>query len=353
MGIDVDLAARNNRLVRLLAVSLAWATLEILYQEKNRTGARIKKPTLAARSPFNERAVRLTAKANIVDRELYYWVLSTTTTNKDDVVYKDSFKETLHGEFQSLAPFKRVSPAIVDTWSSYLNNMEQLKAPETVSRLFFSTNPCKKTVVDAPTEWNAKQKLDTFWTRLFGEALGMSILQWETFDMIFFPIWGAAQEYVICFDLPDGKMNIIDHSFPEPDASVEAKYGKTPFLLKKFFSEALTRCKVPKMAAQVRKCRTHVVTMPWRNSNLIDEGRIYVMRHMETYFGESEKDWECGLGPSGTKSVEMFRIKYARTLLTCIYNTRGGDNQKKATRFWKEKPAKFKFENWVDLYGIE
>ncbi|XP_042028579.1 uncharacterized protein LOC121775554 [Salvia splendens] len=219
--------------------------------EKNRTRARIKKPTLAARSPFNERAVRLTAKANIVDRELYYWL-----PLRDDVVYKDSFKETLHGEFQSLAPFKRVSPAIVDTWSSYLNNMEQLKAP--VSRLFFSTNPCKETIVDAPTEWNAKQKLDTFWTRLFGEALGMSILQWETFDMIFFPIWGAAQEYVICFDLPDGKMNIIDHSFPEPDASVEAKYGKTPFLLKKFFSEALTRCKVPKMAAQVRKCRTHV-----------------------------------------------------------------------------------------------
>ncbi|XP_042038175.1 uncharacterized protein LOC121784058 [Salvia splendens] len=173
------------------------------------------------------------------------------------------------------------------------------------------------------------------------------------YDLIFFPIWGAALKYVICFDLPDGKMNIIEHSLAEPHASFEAKYGKTPSLLKKFFADALTRCKVPKMASQVRQCRTNLVAMPWRNNNVIDEGGIYVMRHMETYFGEREKDWECGLSASGTKSVEMFRIKYARTLLTCMYNTRGGENQKKATRLWKEKPKKFSFENWVALYGLD
>ena len=51
------------------------------------------------------------------------------------------------------------------------------------------------------------------------------------------------------------------------------------------------------MATQVRKCNAHVVTMPWRNnSGTVDTG-VYVMRHMETYFGEREKDWECGLRP--------------------------------------------------------
>ena len=44
------------------------------------------------------------------------------------------------------------------------------------------------------------------------------------------------------------------------------------------------------MAAQVKKCSAHVVTMPWRNiSGTVDTG-VYVMRHMETYFGENEKD---------------------------------------------------------------
>lgn len=36
----------------------------------------------SARSPFNERAVRITAKANNVDKELYYWVISTADDNK-------------------------------------------------------------------------------------------------------------------------------------------------------------------------------------------------------------------------------------------------------------------------------
>ncbi|XP_042035406.1 uncharacterized protein LOC121781786 [Salvia splendens] len=148
-------------------------------------------------------------------------------------------------------------------------------------------------------------------------------------------------------------MNILDHSLAEPHASFEAKYGKTPPLLQNFLAEALTRCKVPKMATQVRKCRTHVVTMPWRNNNFIDEASIYVMRHMETFFGEREKVWDCGLNANGTKNLEMFRIKYARTLLTCAYNTRGGDNQKQATHFWKEKLVEFNFENWVDQYGLD
>ncbi|XP_042067138.1 uncharacterized protein LOC121810435 [Salvia splendens] len=105
----------------------------------------------------------------------------------------------------------------------------------------------------------------------------MRNLQWDTYDMIFFPKWGAAHQYVICFDLPGGQMNILDHSLAEPHNSFEAKYGKTPSLLKKFLVEALSRCQVPKMATQVRKCRTHVVTMPWRNNNFIDEAGIYVM----------------------------------------------------------------------------
>ena len=61
---------------------------------------------------------------------------------RDSVVYHDTFHTTVQLEFQSLASFKPVSPDVIDTWSSYLNTMEKSRAPETVSRLFFSTKPC-------------------------------------------------------------------------------------------------------------------------------------------------------------------------------------------------------------------
>ncbi|XP_047948906.1 uncharacterized protein LOC125194683 [Salvia hispanica] len=200
-------------------------------------------------------------------------------------------------KFQSLAPFKPVSPDVIDTWSSYLNTMEKSKAPETVSRLFFSTKPCIQSMVDAQPEWTEEFQFNTFWTRLLEEALGTGYFQWDKYDMFFFPVWGMTHQYVVCFNLPDCKMNIIDHSLAETHASFGEKYGNTPSVLKKFFATSLTKSKVPKMATQVRKCNAHVVTMPWRNnSGTVDTG-VYVMRHMETYFGEREKDWECGLRP--------------------------------------------------------
>ncbi|XP_042024270.1 uncharacterized protein LOC121771533 [Salvia splendens] len=147
-------------------------------------------------------------------------------------------------------------------------------------------------------------------------------------------------------------MNIIDHSLAESHETFGDKYGHIPSLLRKFVGAALDKCKETKMADLVRSCTTNVVSMPWRNNVVTMENGVYVMRHMETYFGEKEKDWDCGLSAKGTKGLEMCRIKIARTLLTCAHNTRGSANQNKATKYWRERPAKFNFERWVENYGL-
>ncbi|KAG6400049.1 hypothetical protein SASPL_141537 [Salvia splendens] len=53
----------------------------------------------------------------------------------------------------------------------------------------------------------------------------------EAIQSIFFPIWGKIHQYVVCFDVPDGKINIIDHTLTESHASFGDKYGDTPSLL--------------------------------------------------------------------------------------------------------------------------
>ena len=116
--------------------------------------------------------------------------------------------------------------------------------------------------------------------------------------------------------------------------------------------EALVKSRVPKMAAQLRNCNTNVVSMPWRNNNNTIDTWVYVMRHMETYFGEREKEWECGLSAKGTKGLEMLRIKFATALLTSPLNSKGGSNQTQATKHWIDRPSKFNFERWVENYGL-
>ena len=47
----------------------------------------------------------------------------------------------------------------------------------------------------------------------------------------FFPVWGASHQYVICFDLGDSKMNIIDHTLADTHGTFGEKYGDTPSVL--------------------------------------------------------------------------------------------------------------------------
>lgn len=57
---------------------------------------------------------------------------------RDSIVYKENAVSMKKGEYMSLGPYKKVSDGVLIAWSSYLSNMEKLKAPETVPRLFFS-----------------------------------------------------------------------------------------------------------------------------------------------------------------------------------------------------------------------
>ena len=46
------------------------------------------------RSPFNDRAVKITARANQVDKEMYYWVLNTK--NDHEYVIRSVFLQSLY-----------------------------------------------------------------------------------------------------------------------------------------------------------------------------------------------------------------------------------------------------------------
>ena len=79
---------------------------------------------------------------------------------------------------------------------------------------------------------------------------------------------------------------------------------------RKYLADALMKFRRPKLAGMIRKCSTHLLSMPWRGIfNRVDCG-VYLMRHMETFFGDKDKDWDCRFTARGNKNVEMLRIKF-------------------------------------------
>ncbi|KAL1560468.1 hypothetical protein AAHA92_10675 [Salvia divinorum] len=99
------------------------------------------KITNALRSPFYERPVKVSNKLNPDERIMFYWLMTTYNTNEEKLVYDDDVVEVRVIEFISLLPHSQISSGIVNAWCSVLNNMEDLRAPSSPKRLFFTTYP--------------------------------------------------------------------------------------------------------------------------------------------------------------------------------------------------------------------
>nr|GMD86917.1 zinc finger BED domain-containing protein RICESLEEPER 2-like [Ipomoea batatas] len=143
----------------------------------------------------------------------------------------------------------------------------------------------------------------------------------ETFTGQSFKHWdcGLVKEhyFLICFDFRCFRLEIIDNS-----ASPKGKndiYGDSledmQDMLQEFFAKTHPGKSV--LAAGLEPKR---MQMPWRGvRNKIDCG-IYLMRHMETFTGQSFKHWDCGLVKGDFTMLHKLRLQYMKNLVLSEYN---------------------------------
>ena len=62
--------------------------------------------------------------------------------------------------------------------------------------------------------------------------------------------------------------------------------------------------------------------MPWRDGTNKQDCALYVMRHMETYYGNGMDGWETGLKIKDKSIFEVMRIRYCNTILDSPWNER-------------------------------
>ncbi|KAK1429947.1 hypothetical protein QVD17_12308 [Tagetes erecta] len=157
---------------------------------------------------------------------------------------------------------------------------------------------------------------------LFMENL-KSVVFVENIDK--FPIVEKGHYYLVCFDLKEGTIEILDNmeksfvgvadakSFFKKDTAVKVKEIFFMYL----YHVGHRGCQGIRLAKPVIK-KLHWST----KSNVMDCG-VFLMRHMETYMGSKVKNWRCGLDVEGTKQevqINNLRLKYAYKILTSDVN---------------------------------
>ncbi|KAL1569120.1 hypothetical protein AAHA92_00633 [Salvia divinorum] len=181
------------------------------------------KLSTALRSPFYERALKVSNKLNPDERMIYYWLMTTHNTNEVKLLYDDDVVEVRMLEFMSLLPHTEISDGIVSAWCSVLNNKEDFRAPSSPKQLFFTTYPALYTIVKA----SADPRNTNF--------------KWGDIDLIFFPFCVFKRDYTVCFCFNKKTVVIIDSSKEGDDRDLRFNYGDIPETLRTFLCRYLTK----------------------------------------------------------------------------------------------------------------
>ncbi|KAL1540876.1 RING-type E3 ubiquitin transferase [Salvia divinorum] len=175
-----------------------------------------------------ENVIKVSSKLKQDERIMYYWLMTTYNTNEEQLVYDDDVIEVRVIEFMSLLPHKEVSSGIISAWCSALNNMEDLRAPASPKRLFFTTYPAHYTIVESDGQVDVDARFNTFAQNLDKEVREIPEFKWRDIDMVFFPFCVFKRDYAVCFCFHRKAVVIIDGCKDGDDRDVRFNYGHIP-----------------------------------------------------------------------------------------------------------------------------
>lgn len=271
-------------------------------------------------SPFNERAVRVKDRLTTTEQDVYQWLLSYTEGSENEMLFSDENVIAERSDMKTMQPQTFLAANVINAWSCHLNHQERLRSQDSPSRFFFTTFPCKSTIVNTPDGWTTEQVRNAFVDRIESDTEVVPDLKIGCIDMVFFPICHAVEYFVVVLDFKRRTVVLLDSSSSMSDDPVTSKYGNAPSTLVKFFCEWLIAKAYIGKGRSLSNMPIQMLEMPWKDDeNKVDSG-VFAMRHMETYMGQRVKDWDTGLARNSVKNLQELRVKYCKVLLTCEAN---------------------------------
>ncbi|KAL2900181.1 hypothetical protein RDABS01_025263 [Bienertia sinuspersici] len=134
---------------------------------------------------------------------------------------------------------------------------------------------------------------------------------------IFFPVYFEEHFYLYVFNFNDNHLDIIDNKFLEKGIPLENKYYDFPQQMINGMLKYHLRERIEDRVTMMRKMKTRVVEIPWRDNTNFNDCGVFVMRHMETYMGRL-RGWECGFSPNSDNAeyIRALWIDYAKQILS-------------------------------------
>ncbi|KAH6779521.1 hypothetical protein C2S52_010758 [Perilla frutescens var. hirtella] len=235
------------------------------------------------------------------DKEIYYWLVHHATENREEVVFTYKNMNIRREELHSLREGMWISTHVIDGWSNILNHNEAHKAATSPWRFFATTDLC--------SDIGGVHHRTTFF---------------------FFPVLSRDHYYIVCFDMRKREALVRDNSDEREGVDIRQQYGSAPFRLQTVFADYLYTEGLKTKSLMVRRACMARLEISWRDIDNNNDCGVYVMRHMETYMGQSVNAWKCNLEKGNVFQMNVLRIKYCGSILASGLNEHAASVERSA-----------------------
>ncbi|KAK1368375.1 hypothetical protein POM88_034467 [Heracleum sosnowskyi] len=275
------------------------------------------------KSPFLNRAIDFNKpKLSKAEEEVWIWINGKREKPMEEIFFWNN-SICLKHQIQSLKIGEKIYTNVVDVFTTILNEEEMYRSPDSPHRFFCNTMTTMGTLTVTnhvrSDSMDKTMKFVRFCSNL-DFVLHRHNVNINDVDLIFFPIHYVEHFYVVCFNLKNIAVEIIDNNkIGEAATSI---YDSVPESLKDNFVDYMAKFNERK-SRQLRNARIVRLQMKWRTNGINKDCRVFSMNHMETYMGNSLRNWDYKFtseeGNEQKKQLEKARQIYAAKIIySCI-----------------------------------
>ncbi|KAK1357097.1 hypothetical protein POM88_050353 [Heracleum sosnowskyi] len=253
------------------------------------------------KSPFRERVIDIDKpKLTKVEEDIWNW-LNRNNLYPMQELFCWNYNTCRKHELQTLQSNRKLYSGVVDTYACILNEEEKHRSPDSPHGFFYSTY----NTVGALTginEFNihvgfVDVKYERFRSNL-DSILGKHLVDISNVDLVVFPIHYINHFYVICFNLKNPAVEILDNNKIGGDSTTI--YDGLPESLRENFIKYIMNVSEAK-ARQLHNVPIMRLQMKWRTRNNNIDCGVFAIRHMETYKGNGVRNCESKLSIEGVR----------------------------------------------------
>ncbi|XP_019166741.1 PREDICTED: uncharacterized protein LOC109162486 [Ipomoea nil] len=219
-----------------------------------------------------------------------------------------------------MAPDTEIPVSIIDAWAAILNIREGERGS---TKFIASTWTSLYTIV------NPQGDEDLRFMRFKEKYLQVKAIvvdiMWHKIVYFLFPIVASNHYYLLSVSPIMEMFDIIDNS--SAPVKKQNKYG---YVLDNLM---LIEQKSAYKGEKVKKLKSKIMKMPWRDAHNKKDCGIFLMRHLETFRGQTTEEWDCGLQRNNKEQLNKLRVRYLAALITSDVNELREINIQQAAEF--------------------